>query len=331
MRVVALEEHFSVPSLAQTVDRAAIAARGHFAPRKFAPGHGNPMEFLPEIGERRLQAMDDAGIAVQVLSYLGPGPDLVAGPGGTELARRINDHLAEAIARHPDRFTGFATLPMLDAKASAAELERCVKKLGMVGAMIHGTTGGRFLDDPMYDALLATTVALDVPIYVHPSVPTPDIKSAYFSALPEGADRILATAGWGWHSECGLHILRMLANGIFDKHPKLKIIIGHMGEMLPMMLTRLDDVFGADIPYFERTPSQTIVEQVWITTSGIFSQPPFDLALRTFGIDRIMFSVDYPFAFNAQGRRFLDETHLPPADFAKLCSGNADALLKLKP
>jgi hypothetical protein len=141
---------------------------------------------------------------------------------------------------------------------------------------------------------------------------------------------VVATAGWGWHSEVAIHILRMVFAGTFDKHPKLKMIIGHMGEMLPVMLARIDEVSAADAGHLKRKPSSTIIEQVWITTSGIFSQPPFIAALQTFGIDRIMFSVDYPFAPDARGRDFLDEVALAPADLAKLTHGNADALLKLR-
>jgi predicted TIM-barrel fold metal-dependent hydrolase len=209
-------------------------------------------------------------------------------------------------------------------------LKRSVKDLKMVGAMIHGTTEGRFLDHPSYDGLLAAAVELDVPIYIHPNVPMLEVQKAYYSDLPEGTDRVVGTAGWGWHSEVAIHILRMVFAGTFDKHPKLKMIIGHMGEMLPVMLARLDDVGAADIGHLKRLPSKTITDQVWITTSGIFTQPPFVAALQTFGIDRIMFSVDYPFARDAQGRKFLDEVALAPADMAKLTHGNADALLKLK-
>jgi hypothetical protein len=122
----------------------------------------------------------------------------------------------------------------------------------------------------------------------------------------------------------------MVMAGTFDKHPKLKMIIGHMGEMLPVMLARIDEVSAADIEHLKRTPSSTIAEQVWITTSGVFSQPPFIAALQTFGIDRIMFSVDYPFAPDARGRDFLNEVALSPSDMAKLTHGNADSLLKLK-
>ena len=186
--------------------------------------------------------------------------------------------------------------------------------------MINGTTDGRFLDHPSYDGLLAEAVSLDVPIYIHPHLPPESVQKAYYSDLPDGADRVLATAGWGWHSEVAIQVLRMVMAGTFEKHPKLKIIIGHMGEMLPVMLARIDEVSALDIGHLKRLPSKQILDQVWITTSGIFSQPPFIAALQTFGIDRIMFSVDYPFAPNERGRDFLDQVSLSPTRH-----GQADA------
>ena len=329
MRTVALEEHFSVPALAKRIDPKVVNARG-FRPRKIAPGAPNPMELLPEIAEGRLKSMDESGVTVQVLSVAGPGADLVPGADGIAIARATNDHLAAAVARHPDRFAGFANLPMQSPDAIAAEFKRAVKELGFVGAMVNGTTAGRFLDHPSYDALLATAVELDVPIYIHPHIPPEPVRTAYFSELPDGAGRVLETAGWGWHSETAVHLLRLVLAGSLDKHPRLRLIIGHMAEMLPMMMARIDQVFKADIDHLKRPITQTILDQVWITTSGIFDQPPFIAALQTFGIDRIMFSIDYPFAPNAAGRKFLDEVALSPADLAKLAHGNADALLKLK-
>src|SRR5207237_9122882 len=135
------------------------------------------------------------------------------------------DYLAAVVTKNPKRFAGFAQLPMAAPDACAAELKRAVKYLKMVGAMIHGTTEGRFLDQPSYDALLSAAVELDVPIYTHPNVPSLDVQKAYYSDLPEGADRVLGTAGWGWHSEVAIHVLRMVMAGTFDKHPKLKMII----------------------------------------------------------------------------------------------------------
>jgi uncharacterized protein len=329
MRVVTLEEHFSVPALASRIDKDAMSRRG-YRPRKLKPNAPNPLALLPEIGEQRLKSMDDAGITMQVLSSSGPGPDIVPGPDGIAMAREMNDHLAKVIAGHPDRFAGFATLPTQSPDACAPELARAVKDLGFVGAMVYGTTEGRFLDHPSYDGLLAAAVELDVPIYIHPHIPPEPVRKAYFSDLPEGAGRVLETAGWGWHSETAVHVLRMVVAGTLDRHPRLKLIIGHMGEMLPMMMDRADTVFAADTDHLKRPISRTILDQVWITNSGIFNEPPFLAALLTFGIDRIMFSVDYPYSANALGRDFLDRISLAPADMAKLTHGNADALLKLK-
>jgi hypothetical protein len=329
MRVVALEEHYAVPAVIKRIDPAAIARRG-FKARKIAPGRMNPTELLPEIAEKRLKSMDDAGIAMGVLSYGGPGPDLVPGPDGVAMAREANDYLAAAINRHPTRFAGFAALPTQSGDACATELQRCVKELKFVGALINGTTEGRFLDHPSYDGLLAAAVQLDVPIYIHPHLPPEPVRQAYYSGLDEGSSRVLESAGWGWHSEVAIHVLRMVLAGTLDKYPKLKIIIGHMGEMLPVMLARIDEVSAADIGHLKRPIAKQILDQVWITTSGIFSQPPFIAALQTFGIDRIMFSVDYPFAPDAKGRKFLNEVALSPSDMDKLTHKNADALLKLK-
>jgi hypothetical protein len=329
MRTVALEEHFSVPALAGRIDKGVISRRG-YRQRSLPKGGPNPLELLPEIGAKRLQSMDETGISVQVLSNSGPGPDLVPGADGVAMAREMNDHLAAAISRYPDRFAGFAALPLQSPDACGAELERAVKDLGFVGAMVHGTTEGHFLDHPSYDSLLAAAAELDVPIYIHPHIPPEAVRKAYFSDLPEGVSRVLETAGWGWHSETAVHLLRMVVAGTLDRHPELKLIIGHMGEMLPMMMARADQVFALDIDHLKRPVSRTIVDQVWITTSGIFDEPPFLAALLTFGIDRIMFSVDYPYAPNAKGRAFLDRLALAPADMVKLTHGNADALLKLK-
>ena len=329
MRTVALEEHFSVPSIAGRIDKAVLARRG-YRPRTLPKNAPNPLELLAEVGERRLKSMNDAGISVQVLSNSGPGPDLVAGPDGVAMAKETNDQLAKIIAARPDRFAGFAALPLQSPDAAAKELVRAVKELGLVGAMVHGTTEGRFLDHASFDPILSAAEELDVPIYIHPHIPPEPVRQAYFSDLPTGAGRVLETAGWGWHSETAVHVLRMVVAGTLDRHRKLKLIIGHMGEMLPMMLDRADYVFALDVDHLQRPISRTVYDQVWITTSGIFHEPPFLAALLTFGIDRIMFSVDYPYAEDALGRKFLERISLSPADMEKLTHGTADALLKLK-
>ena len=329
MRVVALEEHFTVPALVRRISPEAIARRG-FARRNLLPGHPNPLELLPEIGALRLASMDEAGIGVQVLSTSGPGADLVDGPDGNTLAQEMNDALAEAIQRHPDRFAGFAHLPMRDPEAAALELTRAVRELGFHGALINGTTEDRFLDDPRFDPILAAAEALEVPIYLHPHLAPEAVRAVYYGNLPSNSGVVLEAAGWGWHSETAIHVLRLVLSGALDRHPRLKLIVGHMGEGLPAMLARCDQVFEAYIQHLARPISQAILDQLWITTSGIFSEPPFLAALLTFGIDRILFSVDYPYAPNARGRDFLRSLSLSPADLAKLAHGNADRLLGLR-
>src|SRR5262249_27453265 len=162
------------------------------------------------------------------------------------------DELAEAVRSHPDRFAGFALLPLQSPEAAAAELERCVAGLGMKGALINGTTNGRFLDDPVFRPVLGQAKALDVPIYLHPATPPLGVYNAYFGGLPEGIADRLATSSWGWHVEIGLHSLRLIAAGVFDRYPKLQIIIGHMGENLPFSLARADRTLSASASHLQR-------------------------------------------------------------------------------
>ena len=287
------------------------------------------MELAPELGARRLGLMDEAGITLQVLSNTGPGPDLVPGPEGVALASAFNDYLAEAVGRPPDRFAGFAALPR-QSPGCAPEAPPWVRSTSWAnGALINGTTEGRF-STTRYDGLLAAAAELHVPIYIHPHLRRSRCGRPTTPDLPAGAGRVLETATWGWHSETAIHLLRLVMAGTLDRHPRLKLIIGHMGECSPSCSPASTRPWRPTPPTWQRPISRAILDQVWITTSGIFTEPPFLAALLTFGIDRIMFSVDYPYARNMKGRAFLDRIALSPTDMAKLCHGNADALLKLK-
>ena len=323
MRIVALEEHFIVPSLVRLISRDAAAARG-FPPPEAPWGPGRNAEKLAELGEPRLRLMDQSGITVQVLSVSGPGADLLPPDQGIEWARAINDALATAIATHPARYAGFAHLPMTAPEAAADELERCTRHLGFHGALINGLTEGRFLDDPRFAPILARAETLGVPIYLHPGLPPAAVKQAYYDGLGEANSYLLSAAGWGWHAETAVHIIRLAVSGTMERYPRLQWIIGHMGEALPMMLARCDQVFGRNL-------TEVIVGHVHVTTSGFFTLPPFLALLHTFGADRIMFSVDYPFASNDKARAFLDQLPLAPADRVKIAHGNADRLLGLQP
>ncbi len=329
MRIVALEEHYTVPRLVAGIAPDAITRRGFPGP-DVVWSQVIKRDDLADLGDTRIADMDASGITVQVLSVAGPGADLVPGQPGIELARAYNDALADACARHPDRYRGFAHLPMLAPEAAADELERTVKDLGFHGVLVNGATEGRFLDDPAFEPILARAEALDLPIYIHPGIPAEAVRNAYYDGLPGNFGFTMALAAWGWHAETAIHTLRLVLSGALDRHPGLKIVIGHMGEALPFMLDRIDETTAAEAKArLRRSVRQTILDQVWITTSGFFTMVPFMAALMSFGVDRILFSVDYPFASNARARAFLDALPVSPADRAKIAHGNADRLLRL--
>jgi predicted TIM-barrel fold metal-dependent hydrolase len=240
-----------------------------------------------------------------------------------------NDQLAAAVSRHPTRFGGFAILPMINPAAAADELERAVRSLGFKGAMINGTTGGHFLDDARFLPILERAVALDVPLYLHPGLPPTPVFEAYYAGFDPGVSYVLATAGWGWHSEVGIGSLRLILSGIFDRLPALQIIIGHMGEMLPFMLGRIQNVLTPVARHLQRPVADYLVHNFHVTTSGFFTDPPLLLAMETVGADRIIYSVDYPYSSNQQGQAFLDGASISPADREKISHLNAERLLKL--
>jgi hypothetical protein len=329
MRIVALEEHYTVPRIVAGIEPAAVTRRGFPGP-DFVWAQTTKRGELADLGSGRLADMDASGITVQVLSVAGPGADLVPEQKGIDLARAYNDTLAEACARHPTRYRGFAHLPLLAPEAAAVELERTVRDLGFHGVLVNGATDGRFLDDPRFEPVLAQAEALDVPIYLHPGIPIEPVRAAYYDGLPGNFSFTLALSAWGWHADTAIHTLRLALSGALDRHPGLKIVIGHMGEALPFMLDRIDETTAVTAKtHLRRSLRQTLVDQVWITTSGFFTMVPFMAALMTFGVDRIMFSVDYPFASNARARSFLDTLPVSPADREKIAHGNADRLLRL--
>ena len=329
MRIIALEEHYAAPDLMARIGAAAMVARGWPGANGRPPRMAQTPE-LREAGAARIADMDAAGISLQVLSAGGPGADLMDPAGGMCLAREFNDRLRRIADDHPGRFAGFAHLPMSAPEAAADELERAVTILGLKGALVNGTTNGLFLDDPRFEPILARAEALDVPLYLHPNLPPEPVRRAYYGDLPGYAGFLLSCPGFGWHAETAIHVLRLVLSGALDRHPRLKLIIGHMGEGLPMMLGRFDEVFDEfAAERLRRTVAETILEQVWITTSGFFSLPPFMAALLSFGADRILFSVDYPHSPNQAAVDFLERLPVSPADKAKISHANADALLKL--
>jgi predicted TIM-barrel fold metal-dependent hydrolase len=315
MKVIAIEEHM-FPS------DVLVAAGLDLGPRA-----GRKAAELNDLDDGRLKAMDAAGVDVQVLSAIGHIVQQLPPEQSTEVSRALNDRMASAVAAYPDRFRAFAALPTCDPKAAADELRRCVEELGFLGTMIHGQTNGVFLDDPSADPILACAEQLGVPIYLHPAPPPPGVREAYFSGLEPETAAALAGAGWGWHAECAMHVLRMVANGVFERLPELQLIVGHMGEGLPFHLDRIEEMLTPVLRGHDATVAQTLRRNLHITPSGYTTVAPLLCAILTFGVDRILFSVDHPYADSIHATTFLNAAPLSPADKHKIAHGNAEALL----
>ncbi|MCY1271715.1 Amidohydrolase [compost metagenome] len=333
MKIIAIEEHFlNAEITAATRDEVEKIAPGHS--RAFVGDFGSRQTMKPEqltdIGAGRIASMDKNGIDVQILSYNSPATELLPSPLAVELARRANDQLAAATKAYPGRFLGFATLPMSDPQAAAEELRRCVTELGFKGAMINGTAHGRFLDEPEFEPLFATAAELGVPLYIHPTIVKKEVRDAYYdNADPAFAARF-ASAGIGWHYEVGVHVMRLIFAGVFDRHPNLQVIMGHWGELIPFYMERIQTFFPATASPMKHDFKYYMQNNIYITPSGMFNLPQLQNALETMGADRIMFSVDYPYYPNEGARTFLENAPISQQDKEKIAHKNAERLFGLK-
>lgn len=323
MRTITLEEHFASPEFLEGPGRGLKQAVSFGAlPAKL-------LDQLCDLGAKRIADMDAAGIDVQVLSLSSPGVEQLAAAEAVPLARAANDSLAEAVRKHPDRFAGFATLPTVTPEAAAEELERTVHDYKFKGAMINGHIGGRYLDDKFFWPILECAQALNVPIYIHPTYPPQAVIEASYAGFDPMVSSMLSGPAWGWHIETAIHILRIILGGAFERFPRLQIVVGHMGEGLPFMLSRLDRTLPPTRAKLPRAISDYLRENLSYTFSGFTYTPTFlDLLLQV-GIGRIMFSTDYPYAPMGESRAFLNQLPVSPADRERIAHGNAEQLLGL--
>lgn len=324
MRTITLEEHFTTPEFLKSI--ASVRETNERMQRVTGK--------LLDVGEGRLADMDAGQVDLQILSLSSGGLDKLPASTATPLARDVNDRLATAVSAHPARFAGFATLALQEPENAAVEFERCIKELKFKGLIVMGSQNGLFLDDPRFTPIFEAVDALDVPIYIHPGLPPKPVADAYFGRLPGSLGFGLSMAGWGWHAETGLHCLRLMLSGIFDRFPKLKIVVGHMGDHLPFNIARADRVFAelagdSGNPPFKRRLIDYFRENFYLTTSGYFDIPPFVCARDVIGIDRVLFSVDYPYASNVEGREFLESLPIAPQDLEKIAHGNAERIFAL--
>jgi predicted TIM-barrel fold metal-dependent hydrolase len=314
--VIAIEEHYWDPELTK-----------HYTGSEAGRG-GDTDKMLYDLGELRLKYMDEAGIDVQLLSHGAPSTQKLPIDIAADLARQVNDRLGKVCAANPKRFAAFAALPTVDPKAAADELERTVTKLGFKGAMIHGMSNGEFLDLKKFWPIYERAEKLDVPLYFHPSLPDQRVTDVYYQDYAKDFPLVVRPA-WGYTVETATQAIRLVLSGVFDKHPKLKIVLGHFGETLPFLVWRIDSSL--------KRPGQKPLSfrdifcgNFYVTTSGFFSNPALLCCVMEMGVDHILFAVDWPFVPDNKGAvDWMSTVLLSDEDKAKILSGNAKRLFRM--
>jgi uncharacterized protein len=324
MRTITLEEHFASPGF--------IAGPGQgFLERLRTTGARGAkiLDQLQDVGDGRIAEMDAAGIDMQVLSLNAPGVEQADVEEQVAIARESNDFLADVVKKNPKRFAAFASLPVAAPEQAADELDRRVKQQDFKGTLINGHTRGRYLDDKYFWPILERAEALNVPIYLHPTVPPKPVADVLYGGFSPTVSGVFAAAGWGWHIETGVHLIRMVLGGVFDRYPKLQVVIGHLGEGVPFMLPRLNRNLPVETTKLARPLAAYLRENVHYTFSGFnFPATFLDLLLEV-GVERIMFSADHPYGSMAEARAFLDQIPVTPADRERIAHGNAERLFNV--
>jgi predicted TIM-barrel fold metal-dependent hydrolase len=349
MKVIGFEEHYGLPAIYEAAKKASdpylqvletLKKAGHFPDD---PKTGFPAGIY-DLGEQRIAAMDDAGIDVQILSYATPSAERLEPSLARELTRQANDTLAAAVSKYPDRFLGFATLPMLDPAAAARELERTVRDLRFVGAMINGHVNGRYLDDKFFWPVFECAEALGVPIYMHIQIPPKPVIDAYYGGFAPEVSAFLSIAGGGWHIDNGIHCLRLILGGVFDRFPALQIIVGHNLEILSWMAWRADYGFPSKTSGLKRSIKEYLRQNFYggLLAGEYVNQEPgvmdksWSLAyqaylsmVNTVGLDRVVFTTDWPYASMKATQQFFDQMPINANEKEKIAHLNAERLLGL--
>ena len=326
MKLIAIEEHFLTAEI-----RAAWAASAVGQEGTAGFDRGEIEERLDDLGEGRIALMDESGVDVQVLSVTTPALHNLDPELSVTLARHTNDLVAATIANHPTRFQGFATLPTAAPAEAVHELERSVQRLGLVGAMLCGRTRDKNLDHPDFRPMFGTAANLGIPIFVHPQIPQRAVREVYYSGFGDLIDTAFATFAVGWHYEAGIQFIRLMLAGVFDECPDLKIILGHWGEVILFYLERLSSL--TRVAKLQKPVADYIRQNLYTTSSGMWSQSYLQRTLELVGPERILFSTDYPYQYRPGGgaRSFLREAALSPAEKELFAHGNWERLCQSTP
>ena len=337
LKIIGVEEHSFFPHLINSFpnDGACAHPKAMLEVLRERSAESQKIHRLIDLGEGRVEVMDKFGVSMQILGFTGGLNSTHLEPeAGLTLSQQINNGHYEAVKANPTRLAALAELPVHAPELAIQELRRSVVQLGFVGAMFSGSIAstGEFLDHPKYDSLLSEFESLDVPLFLHPGLTPKSVMDCYYT-IP-GSPKLsvlLGGMGWGWHNEVAIHIIRLAISGTLERHPKLKIVIGHQGEMLPMMIQRLDGVFDREIFGYKRTVGEMLRGQVWIAISGMFTLPPTQAAIHTWGVDRVLYANDYPHVQPEGSPRFLQALGdiIAPSDMRKICQTNAEKLFKI--
>jgi 2,3-dihydroxybenzoate decarboxylase len=316
-RVIAIEEAFSVPGVTPPLSRNVIPLQDRFFEEW--------SRRLPDVAELRLADMDANGVDMQVLSLMS-GVEVITDPAAAvAVARQVNDYLAEVVAAHPTRFAGFAALPLQDPGAAVVELRRAVVELGLKGVLHNNHILGHYLDEPQFRPVWAELERLGVTLYLHPAMVPAEILRVY------AGQPVISGPSWGWTAATGAHALRLIYGGVFDEFPGASVTLGHMGELLPFQMARLDSRYNTAPPDRRprRPPSHYLRHNVYVTPSGVFSHSALLGATHAVGIDRVLFAIDYPFESTAEAVKFLRTAPYTPPDLGRIAHGNAERILRL--
>jgi 2,3-dihydroxybenzoate decarboxylase len=330
---IATEEAWAPPSLLETyrsmAAKKSIDDPGFVALWNRLGSRGQLVERLGDISERRIADMDASGIDIQILSLTSPGVQVFDAATASSLATETNDQLAEAIRRYPTRFAGLAAVAPQDPRGATKEMDRAVRRLGMKGVIVNSHTRGEMLDDPKFWEIFEAAESLNVPIYIHPQAPPPAMIAPY-------VERGLEGALWGFGAETGLHVLAIIRSGALDRFPRLRLVVGHLGEAIPFWLYRLDYMNKTARPAIRtgaaslaRRISDYMRENVFITTSGMAWAPAITFVQSVLGVDRVMYAMDYPYQFEQYEVDATDDVAISDEDKKKLFQTNAESVFAL--
>jgi 2,3-dihydroxybenzoate decarboxylase/5-carboxyvanillate decarboxylase len=340
LRKIATEEAFSIPEIAQALKQVVrgpsssldkLLLKGIYDSAGTAIGYGsmNFLEGLIDIEDRRLKEMDELGVDMHILSLTAPGVQMFDADTATELAALANDRLAAICARHPRRFAGLASFAPHSPKRAAREMERAIRNLKLNGFILNSHTLGEYLDDPKFWPVLEAAEALDSCIYIHPRAAPDSLKGPL-------QDYGMDSAMWGYGVEVSTHAVRMMAAGVFDHFPKLKICIGHMGEAIPFWIWRIT-FMNSRAQLIDRAPkTQLTMEEYFrrnfvLTTSGVEDHLALEYSIRKVGIDNVMWAIDYPYQPSKPAVDFMDSAPVTEAQRSKLYHLNAERIFHIAP